>query len=179
MRIDAAAARAVKGLHLRVSIQGGGRLPRRQRLRAPPVGSRLEGFAWAAYRSCARWLTRTLLGPNHAPPSVLIRGTNAGRWSEGCGSQRIPADYSSEPGGAGGSENPGVGGSIPSPPRIPSHYGPLVWVSAPGGRTPRMALTGSPDLLILPPDFDEANCPIPERCDDASSGPRTTFPSPH
>ena len=74
MRIDAAAARAVKGFHLRISIQRGADYRNASGLRAPHVGSRLEGFAWAAYRSCAQWLTRTLLGPNHAPPSVLIRG---------------------------------------------------------------------------------------------------------
>jgi hypothetical protein len=40
---------------------------------------------------------------------------NASKWA---GSQYIATDHVPEEGGAGGSENPGVGGSIPSQPTI-------------------------------------------------------------
>ena len=63
-------------------------------------------------------LTRTQLGPNHAFLSVLIREHRLGRRVESHGSQRIRTDHSPEPGDGGRSENPGVGGSIPSQPTI-------------------------------------------------------------
>src|SRR5262249_33822477 len=75
---------------------------------AAPASARIPlGFV-SACRSGPSWLTRTLLGPNHVSPSVLIRKHRCRSMLCRLRIYRIPTDQQSEPGDAAGSENPGL-----------------------------------------------------------------------
>jgi hypothetical protein len=88
-----------------------------------PGGS--SAFFYESEPYAAPWLTRTQLGPNHAFLSVLIRKHRLDRRGRKPWIIRIQSDHPSAPGDGGGSENPGVGGSIPSQPTILLNYLPI------------------------------------------------------